>query len=211
MANDLNYSNINSWIAWVGVNEIGIGEDGKDYTDGLLAATKDFSEYKIVVRYYAVAHFSKIIPKGSIKISTEKNINDVIKTVEEKDGAENITLMKYGVNCVSYLTPDNKIVTVAVNKGVERKIDFNADANCMSIYITTQENKMFAYKNLEVQEFSIPAESITTIVFENKERCLIKSVSLFLYGDIANYRLQLYFALLQSYIISCQNIFANNF
>ena len=163
------------------------------------------------MRYYAVAYFSKFIPKGSVKISTEKNINDVIKTVEEKDGAENITLMKYGMNCVSYLTPDNKLVTVAVNEGVERKIDFNADANCMSIYITTQENQMFAYENLEVQEFSIPAESITTTVFENKERCLIKSVSLFLYGDIANYRLQLYFALLQSYIISCEKIFANNF
>ena len=76
--------------------------------------------------------------------------------------------MKYGVNCVSYLTPDNKIVTVVVNEGVERKIDFDVDANYMSIYITTQEYQMMATKNVEVQEFSIPAKSITTIVFENK-------------------------------------------
>ena len=168
MANDLNFTNINSWTAWVGVNGIGIGEDGKKYSDGLLAANSDFSEYEIAMRYYAVAHFSKFIPQGSVKISTEKNINDVIKTVEEKDGAENITLMKYGVNCVSYLTPDNKIVTVVVNEGEERKIDFNVDANYMTIYTTTQERQMWVDKNLEVQEFSIPAKSITTIVFENK-------------------------------------------
>ena len=76
--------------------------------------------------------------------------------------------MEYGVNYVSYLTPDNKIVTVVVNEGEERKIDFNVDANYMTIYTTTQERQMWVDKNLEVQEFSIPAKSITTIVFENK-------------------------------------------
>ena len=167
MANDLNYSNINSWTAWVGVNGIGIGDDGKKYSDGLLTATDDFSEYEIAMRYYAVAHFSKFIPQGSVKISTEKNINDVIKTVEEKDGAENITLMKYGVNCVSYLTPDNKIVTVVVNEGVGRNIKIKVDAQHMSVYTTTQDAQMQQTYEGEIKEIELPEKSITTIVFQN--------------------------------------------
>ena len=167
MANDLNFSNINSWTAWVGVNEIGIGDDGKKYSDGLLAATKDFSEYEIAMRYYAVAHFSKFIPKGSVKISTEKNVNDVIKTIEEKDGAENITLMKYGVNCVSYLTPNNKIVTVVVNEGVSRNLEIKVDAEYMSVFTTTQEMQMQQTYEGEIAEIELPEKSIMTIVFQN--------------------------------------------
>lgn len=166
MANDLNYSNINSWTAWVGVNEIGFGNDGKEYTDGLLAATKDFSEYKIAMRYYAVAHFSNFIPKGSVKISTEKNINDIIKTEVIADSGTKYLIERYGVNCVSYLTPDNKIVTVIVNEGVERKIDFKVDAEYMSVFTTTQDAQLQQTYEGETQEITLPEKSIMTIVFE---------------------------------------------
>ncbi len=166
MANDLNFSNINSWTAWVGVNEIGIGDDGKKYSDGLLAANNDCSEYEIAMRYYAVAHFSQFIPQGSVKISTEKNINDVIKEVETKDGAENIKVMKYGINFVSYLTPDNKIVTVVVNEGVDRNINFKVDAKNMTVYTTTQDAQMKKTYNGKVKEIPLPEKSIMTIVFE---------------------------------------------
>lgn len=168
MANDLDFSNINSWSAWVGVNEIGIGEDGKEYSDGLLAARKDFSKYEIAMRYYAVAHFSKFIPAGSVKIETKKNINDITKNVEIKDGEENITLMKYDINCVSYLTPDNKIVTVIVNEGDARQTDFKVKADFMTVYTTTQEKQMSATEKQKVGEITLPAKSITTIVFEQK-------------------------------------------
>ncbi len=166
MANDLNFSNINSWTAWVGVNGIGVGEDGKNYSDGLLFANGDCSEYDIAMRYYAVAHFSNFISKGSVKISTEKNINDIIKETEIKDGAENITLMKYGVNYVSYLTPDNKIVTVVVNEGADRSIKFKVDADNMTVYTTTQEAQMKETYKGEVAEIDLPEKSIMTIVFE---------------------------------------------
>ena len=168
MANDLNFGNINSWTAWVGVNGIGIGEDGKKYSDGLLAGNADLSEYEIAMRYYAVAHFSKFIPQGSVKISTEKNINDVIKNVEEKDSLKNITLMEYGINCVSHLTPDNKIVTVVVNEGVSRNIQFKVDAKYMSVFTTTQDSQMQQTYEGEIAEIELPKKSIMTIVFENK-------------------------------------------
>ncbi len=167
MANDLNYSDINSWTAWVGVNGIGIGEDGKQYSDGLLAGNADLSEYQIAMRYYAVAHFSKFIPIGSVKIETEKNINDVIKTEEtDENGNKNITSMKYLVNYVSYLTPDGKIVTVVVNDGVGRKLDFKVNAEKMTVYTTTQTEQMKETYKGEVTEIELPEKSIMTIVFE---------------------------------------------
>lgn len=167
MANDLNYSNINSWTAWVGVNGIGIGEDGKQYSDGLLAGNADLSEYQIAMRYYAVAHFSKFIPKDSVKISTEKNINDVIKTEGvDENGNKNLTSMKYLVNCVSYLTPDGKIVTVVVNDGVSRKLDFKVNTDKMTVYTTTQEAQMQQTYEGEIAQIELPEKSIMTIVFE---------------------------------------------
>ena len=167
MTNDLNFSNINSWTAWVGVNGIGIGEDGKQYSDGLLAGNADLSEYEIAMRYYAVAHFSNFIPKGSVKISTEKNINDVITESNVNDqGNTDIVVMRYGVNYVSYLTPDNKIVTVVVNEGVGRNLEFKVDAENMSVYTTTQDSQMQQTYEGAVKVIELPEKSIMTIVFE---------------------------------------------
>ncbi len=167
MANDLNYSNINSWTAWVGVNGIGIGEDGKEYSDGLLYGNADLSEFEIAMRYYAVAHFSKFIPVGSTKILSEKNINDVTKVEEtNEDGSTNVTTMKYTVNQVSYLTPDGKIVCVVVNDGAERELKLKVDRDNMTVYTTTQEKQLEETYNGEKAKITLPEKSITTIVFE---------------------------------------------
>ena len=166
MANDLDFSNINSWSAWVGVNDTGIGDDGKEYSDGLLAANGDFSQYKIAMRYYAVAHFSKFIPAGSVKMSTEKNINDIIKTEETPEDGTVKTTQKYVVNCVSYRTPDGKIVTVVVNEGTQRNISFKADAENMTVYTTTQEKQLEQTYKGKLCEIRLPEKSIMTVVFE---------------------------------------------
>ena len=167
MANDLNFSNINSWTAWVGVNGIGIGDDGKEYSDGLLAGNADLSEYKIAMRYYAVAHFSKFIPVGSTKIQSEKNINDITEVKETNENGEEVTtITKYLVNTVSYLTPDGKIVTVVVNEGVERDLKLKVDRENMTVYTTTQEKQMEETYKGEKTKITLPEKSITTIVFE---------------------------------------------
>ena len=60
---DLIYSRANSWTAWVGVNQWDNAmNNGKCYSDGLLVARDDFSDYYVAMRYYAMAHFSKYIP-----------------------------------------------------------------------------------------------------------------------------------------------------
>ena len=74
--------------------------------------------------------------------------------------------MKYLVNCVSYLTPDGKIVTVVVNDGVSRKIDFKVNTDKMTVYTTTQEAQMQQTYEGEIAQIELPEKSIMTIVFE---------------------------------------------
>lgn len=166
MANDLNFSNVNSWSAWVGVNGIGIGDDDREYSDGLLAANQDFSEYKVAMRYYAVAHFSKFIPQGSTKMSTKKNINDIIKTKEPLEDGTIKTSDRYIVNSVSYRTPDGKIVTIIVNEGAQRNVKFKVKADSMTVYATTQEKQLEQTYQGEVTKIALAEKSITTVVFE---------------------------------------------
>ncbi|MBR5203537.1 MAG: hypothetical protein IKW45_09770, partial [Clostridia bacterium] len=73
----------------------------------------------------------------------------------------------YGVNYVSYSTPDNKIVTVVVNEGVGRNIKFKVDAENMTVYTTTQDAQMQQTHEGEVKAIELPEKSIMTIVFQN--------------------------------------------
>ncbi|MCC8072662.1 MAG: hypothetical protein LIO62_00835 [Clostridiales bacterium] len=72
---DLVYSGADSWTSWVGVNQWdgAVRENGKCYSDGLLVAKDDFSDFYTAMRYYAVAHFSKYLPKGSYSLDIKYN------------------------------------------------------------------------------------------------------------------------------------------
>jgi O-glycosyl hydrolase len=164
MANDINFTNVDSWTAWVGVNGIGIGADGKEYSDGLLVATDgNISDIKIPMRYYAVAHFSKFIPVGSRTVAVEKDIYDYI---EERDAEGNIVEANYITNPVAFLTPEGKVVLVMSNEGVNRKVKFKVDRDNMTVYTTTQEMQLQETYSGKTKEITIPENSITTIVFE---------------------------------------------
>ena len=118
------------------------------------------------MRYYAVAHFSKYIPKGSVKMSTEKNINDVIKTEETLDDGTVKTTERYLVNAVSDRTPDGKIVCVIVNEGAQRNIKFKVNSKNMTVYTTTQEKQLEQTYQGKVSKIKFPEKSIMTVVFE---------------------------------------------
>lgn len=164
MANDLNFTNVDSWTAWVGVNGIGLDGEGKEYSDGLLVAADDnITGIKIPLRYYAVAHFSKFIPVGSVKVESKKNIYDM---VQEKDANGVVTSANFLTNVVSYLTPDDKVVTVIVNEGGDRDLKVKVDRKNMTVYTTTQESQLQQVYSGEKTEMTLPANSITTIVFE---------------------------------------------
>lgn len=163
IANDLNFTNVDSWTAWVGVNGIGYGGDGKIYSDGLLVSNGDASEILVPMRYYAMAHYTKFIPVGSVKVESKKNIYDMLQV---KDIAGNITSANFVTNVVSYLTPDGDVVTVIVNEGGDRDVKFKVDRDDMTVYTTTQSVQLQETYSGDVKEITLPEKSITTIVFE---------------------------------------------
>lgn len=163
MANDINFTGVDSWTAWVAMNGIGVGADGKDYSDGLLVANDDVSEFYISMRYYAVAHFSKYIPVGSRRLDFKKNIYDM---VEERDAEGNIINSNYIVNAAAFLTPDDKVVMVITNEGEDRELKIKVDRDNMTVITTTQDSQLEETYSGEKTEITLLADSITTVVFQ---------------------------------------------
>lgn len=122
---DLIYTGVNSWSAWVCVNQWGINEsDGKCYADGLLYAKDDFSKYEIAKRYYALAHYSKYIPKGSISLDTGFRASR-------------------GLSVFPFKTPDKKTVIVAVNSSnMKRVIEPDIKFKTCKIICTDQNSNL---------------------------------------------------------------------
>lgn len=163
MANDLEFSSINSWTSWVGANQYSTGEHGEKYSDAFFCVNDEFTEVEKAMRYYAMAHFSKFIPKGSVRIDTKKNVNDLVK--EKIEDSEDFNTY-YVTSAVSFLTPEGKIVCVAVNEGAERELKFKVDADNMQVYVTTQEKQLENTYNGAVTGITFPEKSIVTVVFD---------------------------------------------
>lgn len=154
IANDLQYTGVSTWSAWAGVNGI------SDYTDGLLYADDDFTELHTAIRYNALAHFSKFIPAGSVRLKSRRNAFDMNITFRGATG------FNFTTSEVSFLTPEGKAVTVVVNEGEERKLSFNIDAEKMTVYTSTQEAQLQNTYSGEIKTLVLPAKSIMTVVFE---------------------------------------------
>ena len=149
---DLAYSNANSWTAWVGVNNYGIGEDGEKYSDAMLVSNEEFSELYTGVRYYAMAHFSKYIPAGSTRISAKFDVT------KERFVPLNMTAFK---------TPEGKIVVVIVNEEeIERNVYFDFILGNMQVITSTADSQFkTVYSGRAKSKVNIPAKSITTVVY----------------------------------------------
>lgn len=166
IANDIQFCNINSWSAWSGVNETYIGEDGKNYSDGLLSASTDFSEIETAIRYYALAHYSKFIPSGSVQLPIKKNIEDI--NTWHSGNPEDQELRNINTtSAVAFRTPEGKTAVVVVNEGSERplKIEIDGYTN-MTVYTTTETEQMVNTYTGLIKTVTSPQFSITTVVFE---------------------------------------------
>lgn len=166
IANDIQYTGVNSWSVWTGVNENDKRDDGKNYSDGLLVASKDFSELETAMRYYSVAHFSKFIPAGSVQLETAKNIEDL--NTWNSDNLEDSEIRNvYRTNTVAFRTPDGKIVVVIVNEGGERPLKLNVDGvSKMTAYTTTEAEQMVNTYSGDIAKLTMPEYSIMTVVLE---------------------------------------------
>lgn len=147
---DLVYGGAQSWTAWVAVNQTDIHEDGFDYSDAMLSANNDFSEWYIAERYYAMAHFAKFVPVGSVCLDTgffpDENNN---------------------FNVFTFRTPDNKTVAVIVNEGKEKELTLDGDFSKITTFTSTQNEKL-KESSFPCSDSKIPCpkNSIVTAVCE---------------------------------------------
>ena len=122
---DMIFTRSESWTSWVAVNGIAL-KDGFDFSDALMSASPDFSNWYINERYYGFAHYSKYIPVGSFALDiglrpTENNNN---------------------FNASAFKTPDNKTVLVVVNEGETQKLETEGDYKRMRIIESTADKKL---------------------------------------------------------------------
>lgn len=163
MAQDLARSNANSWSAWVGVNNYAIGEDGEKYSDGLLVSNEEFSELYVGMRYYAMAHYAKYIPAGSVRIAATPDILD-LSIVPTDDPTYTITTQS--LNMSAYKTPEGKIVVVLVNEGSGRNVWMSLLIGDMQVITSTQDAQLqTVYSGRAKSLVKLPENSITTIIY----------------------------------------------
>lgn len=160
ISQDLSMSNANSWSAWVGVNNYGINENGDKVSDGLLVSNEEFSELYTASRYCAMAHFSKYIPAGSVRIGIS---SDVIDYSISKNDPETASKSLY---YSAYKTPEGKTVCVFVNEGENRNIYLTLPTGNMQVVTSTSESYLKeVYTGRAKPHVKIPANSITTVIY----------------------------------------------
>ena len=160
---DLMLSGVNSWSAWTGVNNYGVHEDGSLWSDGLLAMNDDASDVRVAQRYWALAHFSRFIPAGSVRIDASADVADVNYLIGW-DGA--VYDAQMGFSASAFRTTEGRYVAVIVNEGAERTFTVTAPL-CFraEVWQSTAEKQMEKRAGgLFGNVFNVPENSITTVV-----------------------------------------------
>ena len=140
---DLIYTRVDSWTAWVCVNQIGNLKDGKSYSDGLLCASDDFSEWYVAMRYYAVAHYSKYIPSGSVSLDIG---------FDTKKGFS--------------VFADGNPVLIAINQsGAKRVIEPDISFNFAEV-ITSDQNEQLKQSKTAARKIDVPPMSMATVILK---------------------------------------------
>ena len=147
---DLIYAGAESWTSWVAVNNFAFHDDGFDYSDALITADFDFSEWYVAKRYYGFAHFSKYIPVGSVCL-------DMGYSPDESND----------FNIFAFETPDNKKVLVVVNEGENREFEINANEDNLQIIKSTQDTNLeTVYDGDFISKITSEQNSLMTIIIE---------------------------------------------
>ena len=151
---DIKVTGVNSWSAWVGVNNYGIDENGNMISDGLLVADDNCTELYTASRYYAMAHFSKYIPAGSTRIYTNPS-RLLGKDISLQD-----------IETTAFKTPDGKIVLILLNNGQSLNVMTGRMTGKMEVVSTTAEKQLDTVYSGRTKMFvECPENSITTVIF----------------------------------------------
>ena len=160
---DLLLSGANSWSAWTGVNNYSKDENGKYWSDGLLAMNDDASDVRLTARYWALAHFSRFIPAGSVRIDAAADVWDVNYWADDAGAVYDARL---GYSASAYKTPEGRLVAVIVNTGADRYFTVTAPLRLRAdVWQSTAEESMAQIGNgTLLPRFLAPKNSITTVV-----------------------------------------------
>lgn len=157
ISQDMKYTGVNSWTSWVAVNNYGYEiPAGGDYSDGLISAASDFSSYYLTTRYYAMAHYTKYIPVGSVVVSSNSNIFPIIM--------DSNRIVTTDVNYSAYKTPQGDIVIVIVNEGDARSFSFDVSGSSMTVIQSDSEKKLQQVYSGKITSIDLPAKSIATVI-----------------------------------------------
>lgn len=144
---DLIYTGVDSWTAWVCANQWdnAVKPDGKCYSDGLLVAKDDFSDYYKAMRYYAVAHFSRYAPTGSVSLDIGFD-----------------TSRKFSL--FAFKNPQGKFVLVCVNNSrSKRVIEPDIDFSSAEVIRTNQETQLKS-EIVKSKKITVEPMSIATVI-----------------------------------------------
>ena len=159
---DLILSGANSWSAWTGVNDYSRRGDGTLWSDGLLAMSENAGEVLLTQRYWALAHFSRFIPAGSVRSDAGE---DVMDADYQFDGAGRIFDAQLRFTVSAFKTPENKLVAVIVNEGAERTFSVTAARLHAEVWQSTAQAPMqLIASSLVCPLIRVPQNSITTVV-----------------------------------------------
>ncbi len=164
IAQDLELTGANSWSAWTGVNNYSLREDGTKWSDGLLAMSDGGAEVEVCQRYYALAHYSKFIPAGSVRIRASQDIRDV---TFEKDDEGNYINGSRSFDISAWKTPEGKLVLVIVNEGNDRNFVVSELGKFRSeVWQSTADAPLEnIHSGISLPLVKCPSQSITTIVY----------------------------------------------
>ena len=149
ISDDLTLSGAGSWSAWTGMNQRSSANPDEDYSDGLLTSNDDCSEYSVTMRYYALAHFSKYIEPGAVRIQAAKSgYSDTLRV----SGFKN---------------PDGSRVIVLVNEGEETAVRLQDEAQTMQVITSTSEKQLeTTFDGAYSEKLTLPGSSITTVILK---------------------------------------------
>ena len=122
--------------------------DGKCFSDGFIVAKDDFSDYYVAMRYYAMAHFSKYIPKGSKSLDIGFNTSR-------------------GLSAFAFERECGEKVIVAVNNSkAKRTLEFDKSFLNSKFIETTQEYQLMESEAENIKRLDIKPKSLVTVILK---------------------------------------------
>lgn len=138
---DLTMINATDWSWWLSVSS-------GDYNDGLVYWDKvdGKNELSVLKRYYTMAHFTKYLKAGDVRIDTK------------------LSHATKGLDIGAFKQKDGSLILIIINEGATRTISLEGGGYSVFTKVTTNEtSNLVETKGFDTSKFVVEKNSITTI------------------------------------------------